>query len=335
MKIPWNSALRNKIESSGLYVPLIRLLTQNIIFAKYSHHIARKRVEELEKNRSYGLALENSSFCNAKCIFCPNITMERKKGFMKMEVFDKLVERLKQEDIKVRYVNMTGTGEPLMDKNVFKKIEILKREFPQADIFMPTNFALATKEIIEKIIDSGLDRITISLNADNPKDYKKLMGLSFERTVENIENLIRIRNQKKSNLVILITIVVNDVNSKSVAEFRDRWRDRVDSVVVNGVHSWAGAVERYNSKSGFRYRFACRNLFEQIEIHNNGDVALCCVDYEGRHLGGNVMKDKILDAIGGGDIGKIKKMHLRGESGKVEMCRQCRFSERGMDWLVR
>jgi len=334
MKLTIYSRLRNKIESSELLVPIVYVLTQNKLFRELSYFVARRRIKEFEKKKIFGLAIENSCLCNAKCVFCPNTNMKRKKIIMGMDVFNKLVERLKEEKVTLRFVNLTGTGEPLLDKNIFKKIKILKKEFPEANLFLPTNFSLATKEVIEKLIDSGLDTITISLNADNAADYKKLMGLDFDKTVSNIENLIKIKKERNSKMVIMLTIVVNDINAENVKGFYEKWSDKVDAMAVNGVHSWGGAVKQYNSKKYWKIRYACRNLFEQIVVQANGDIVLCCLDYEGTTVGGNVMKDKVMDAFNLGKIGKIKKMHFNGEVSKIDMCRQCRFSERGMDWLV-
>jgi radical SAM protein with 4Fe4S-binding SPASM domain len=335
MKIPWYSRLRNKFESSTFWVPGVRILTQNKIFASLSYYLAKKRIHKFENNKIFGLGIENSCFCNAKCTFCPHEKMKREKIFMNMNVFNKLVERLKQEKINVRYVNMAGTGEPLMDKEIFKKIKIIKKEFPKAIMYLPTNFSLADKEMIEKIIESGLDNVTISLNADNEKDYKKLMGLDFKRTINNIENLIKIRKEKRSKLIITITLVANSTNRKSIDKFLNRWENKVDAIAINGEHSWAGAVDGDDKNRKWKQRFPCRTLFEQIIVHANGNIALCCVDCEGSVIGGNVMKNKIMDSFNNPDKnGKIKKMHLAGQINNIEMCRQCRFSERGMDWFT-
>lgn len=335
MEFYWYSRLRNKIESSDLWAWVVYALTQNRLFGTLSYFVARKRIGRLAGKKTFGLAIENSSFCNARCIFCPNTHMKRKKAFMEMAVFNKLVGRLKEEKVVVSYVNLTGTGEPLMDKNIFNKIKILKKEFPKATLFLPTNFSLATRGVIEKLVDSGLDTVTISLNADNAVDYKRIMNLDFEKTIANIENLIEIKRERKSKLAIMLTIVVNDVNANNVDGFTKKWRDKVDAIAINGVHSWGGAVKKYNSNRLWKFRYPCRSLFEQIVIHTNGDVALCCVDYEGKVVGGNVIKDKIMDAFSLGKIGRIKKRHFNGEINEIKMCRQCRFSERGMDWLVK
>lgn len=328
------SRIRNAFEASDFFVPAIHTLTQNRIYQKLIYNKALKKITKVEKEKRFGLALEVSSFCNARCIFCPNKKMVRKKSVMNMVIFKTLLERLKKEGIRLSYVNLTGTGEPLTDKTLFEKIRLLKLYFPDVYIFMPTNFALATEEMIKKILESDLDRVTISLNANRADEYKTIMGLNFKRTLKNIDNLIKWKNRLKKGLSIMVTIAASRINKVSVNDFVRKWEARVDAVAVNWVHTWAGAVGEVGNSYRWARRYPCKTLFEQIVVQSNGDVVMCCVDYEGKVVGGNVMKNKILDAFLAGRIGIIKKLHKDCKVSDIKMCSQCRFSERGTDWLV-
>jgi len=326
--------IRNKIESSSFALSMLNLLTGNWIYKKYVWNLFRKKVDDIEKNKKYYFAIESTSFCNAKCSFCPNCKMKRQKQVMGMEVFLKIVERIKQEKIRPVVFNLAGTGEPLIDKNIFKKINVLKKSFPEAELFMPTNLNLANEEIQERLVNGGLDNISVSLNADNVADYKKIMSLDFKVTIKNLEGLIRLRNKYKSKLKINIKLAANPVNKHSIKKFLKRWEKKVDSVGVSWIHSWAGAVDNGDKKNKYLVRYPCRSLFEQIVIHANGNIALCCVDYEGEAVGGNVMRDEIIGAFNGLKIKKIKEMHRAGKIDQIKMCSNCRFSERGLYWLV-
>lgn len=334
MSSAWFSKLRNEIEASDFLTAIVFGVTQNSLYHDWVYKIFRKKVAEIESNKRYGLAIETSSRCNASCVFCPNKKMKRVKSVMSMKIFQKLVDRLVEEKVDLAYVNLTGTGEPLMDPSIFDKIKILKERFPKTMIFMPTNFNLADNKMIKKILNSKLDKITISLNANCAKDYKEIMNLDFKKTIGNIEKLIKLKNRWKSELKIVMTVAGTSVNKKSLHNFVNRWKDRVDEVVINWVHTWAGAVDGSVDKRNWRRRYPCKSLFEQIVVHANGNIALCCVDYEGKIVGGNVARDSILKSFEMGKLARIKQLHRNDQIGKIKMCCQCRFSERGMDWLV-
>lgn len=326
--------LRNLMESSGWFNGVLDKICSNDWYKRIVYHQLRKRVDKTNADKMYTIAVEVSSLCNAKCSFCPNSFMKRKKGIMTMEVFNKMVERIENEGIQPKQFNLTGTGEPLLDKDLFEKIDILKSKFPTAEVFFPTNFCLATNEVIEKIVNSKLDFISISLNADNKKDYFKIMKLDYERTIANLERLLEVRGAKRKELRIYLSVAANPINKMTIDGFVKKWRPLVDGININWVHSWAGAVEDIGITKSSAPKYPCRSLFEQIVVQSNGDIPLCCVDYEGTYVGGNVVDTAILSAVGDGVIGKIKNKHLDGKIRDTKMCADCRFSDRGLYWFA-
>lgn len=326
--------VRNSLESKNMVEPLLNFVTNNKFYRQYIFKEFLKKSEAVRKSKNYSFAIEVSSFCNARCYFCPNKWMKRKKNIMNMAVFQKIVERIKEEKINPRQFNLTGTGEPLTDRMIFKKIELLKSNFPESEVFFPTNLALANKNILSEIVKSKLDSISISLNADNEKDYKEIMNLNFHNTINNLNNLIDLRNKQKSKLKIYITIAANPINKSGINKFLGKWEKLVDGVIVNWIHNWAGAFREGKRKSKVIARYPCRSLYEQIIIQSNGNIPLCCVDFEGKVIGGNVGVNKILDSFYADNIDRIREIHKKGDINKIEMCSQCRFSERGLYWLV-
>lgn len=329
----WILKLRNKFESVKVLGWCLDIFTKNPIYKRKTYSLFEKKAAAFRKNKNYILAIEVSSFCNAVCIFCPNNFMKRKKSIMSMEIFEKIVERLKNEGIRPEYFNLTGTGEPLVDRTLFEKIEVLKRNFPNTRVFFPSNFALADEKIIKKIISSPLDNISISLNANNPREYKKIMHLDYSKTIKNLKRLIELRNKSKSKLKISVTVAANPLNQKNIEKFVKKWDKKVDEISINWIHSWAGSVKNGVDKPNSP-KYPCRSLFEQIVVQSNGDIPLCCVDYEGKIVGGNIMKNKIMDAFYADNLNKIREQHKSGKIDRLPMCSSCRFSDRGLYWWL-
>jgi len=325
--------LRNLFETTPFGARVLDVATDNPIYRSYVYYLFNKKLKRIVSTRTYNFAIETSSFCNANCTFCPNSKIKRQKNNMSMEIFNKMIERIKEEKITPHQFNLAGTGEPLIDKNIFEKVRLLRKNFPKTILFFPTNLGLATAEIRKKMVESELDNISVSLNANTAEDYKKIMRLDFETTINNLEALIELRNNTKSKLKINLKVAANPINQDSIKDFIKRWENKVDSIGISWIHSWAGAVSN-GAKPKRIVRYPCRVLFEQIVIQSNGNVPLCCVDYEGFVVGGNVMTHKILDAYNGPDIKKIKDMHISGQIDKIKMCSHCRMSERGLNWLV-
>nr|MBP9818325.1 radical SAM protein [Candidatus Shapirobacteria bacterium] len=236
-------AIRNRFESSKGMNQVLDWATNNPIYRHFTYKIFEKKVNEIKKTKKYLFAIEVSSFCNARCFFCPNSFMKRRKTNLGMEMFLKLVERIKEEGITPRSFNLTGTGEPLLDKTLLDKVEILKTNFPESEVFFPSNLALASEETLEKIVASKLDHISISLNASNAADYKRIMKLDYKKTIKNVNLLIRLRNKKNPNLKISLSVAANPINKKSIDIFIKKWQGKVDNIAINWINTWAGAIK--------------------------------------------------------------------------------------------
>lgn len=329
------TSIRNKLESDSHSLKIVDLLTNSLLYEQFIYRIFKRKTSRILKSKTYSFAIEVTSFCNARCFFCPNVKMKRVKNIMSTKMLIKIAKRIKDEGIIPKQFNLTGTGEPLIDKELFTKIRILRKHFPESEIFFPTNLALANENIQKKMLSSGLDSISVSLNADNAVDYKKIMGLDYEITIKNLKSLIKLRNKNKSKLKIYLKLAANPVNKDSINRFVKNWEGKVDGIGVSWIHSWAGSIDNGDKRGQSKKLYPCRSLFEQIIIHSNGNIALCCVDYEGRVVGGNVDKNNILSAFYAPNIEKIRDLHRTRKINNFSMCSNCRFAERGMHWLVK
>jgi len=326
--------IRNVMESDNRWDWWMNKLAKAKLYRMMTDWMAKRKIENVYVSKRYGFAIEVTGFCNARCLFCPNSKMRRKKEVMKMTVFDKIIERIKMEKICPLYFNLGPNGEPLGDKLLFERIRKLKKNFPNSVVHFPTNLSLADEKIRMKLVESGLDNICVSLNADNNIDYETIMGLDFSRTIKNLKELLKLKAKRKSNLKVYLKLAANPVNKKTIRYFVERWKGKVDGIGVSWVHSWGGAVRKWQTNRDEVPRFCCRTLFEQINIQANGDIPLCCIDYEGEIVGGNILKDGILESINSSEINNIKKKHISGKINHIKMCRDCRFCERGFYWWV-
>lgn len=107
-----------------------------------------------------------SSACNCNCTFC--ITKERDivNEILKPEVFQKSLEILKKENIK-RF-EITGGGEPFLNKYLQIIIDMIKREIPDSYVKVYTNGNILTKL-------NNIDELNISIAHYNDKINQSIM----------------------------------------------------------------------------------------------------------------------------------------------------------------
>lgn len=278
------------------------------------------KVRNFFREKKYEFQIETSSFCNAKCTFCSNASLKRKKNIMSHEVFNRIIERIKLEKINVSKFILCLNGEPLTDPQLFMRIKKLKSEFPYTKVEFTSNFALATDEIIEQILESNLDKVICSLNSVNEKKYKKIMGLEYEKTVNNIEYLLRRKKETGSKLEICLSIILNEENVDEVQKFKERWRGV--NIRVMKLGQWVDK-EMFQTIYNHERNGICPILYRTINILSNGDYALCCFDSEGI-ISYNVMDSTIEEAWKSSVFKNIREWHL--EHGKTNReCANCSF----------
>jgi MoaA/NifB/PqqE/SkfB family radical SAM enzyme len=94
-------------------------------------------------------------------------------------------------------IAIIGSGEPLLNKDFFRMVDYSAKEM-RMDVFTFTNGMLLDEEMIEKIIRSGLRRITISLNGDDEEEFKRMTGMPKEVYKEKLKNIKSLISKKKA-----------------------------------------------------------------------------------------------------------------------------------------
>jgi radical SAM protein with 4Fe4S-binding SPASM domain len=139
------------------------------------------------------IEISESGTCNRKCSFCPRSTpdFEDKKEFISNLLHEKLCIELK--DIKYRgTIRYSGFVEPLLDKNIFKLINMTRSYLPESNIEMVTNGDPLNLERLNKLFKNGLNKILISAY-DSKEDAEKFEDLCTKANLEKQQYIVRHR----------------------------------------------------------------------------------------------------------------------------------------------
>ncbi|RMF92365.1 MAG: radical SAM protein [Candidatus Schekmanbacteria bacterium] len=271
--------------------------------------------------------IQTKSGCNANCAFCPNYKTINKlsHGTMDMELFKKIIDECVRYPMK--RISPYLMNEPLADKDICEKIAYItkvKKEPTYTKI--NTNATFLDEEMARKILDSGLDRISISFHGITKETYEKSMkGLNFEKNLRNVERFVELKNKgnyKKPR--IRITMVHTNLNDKELDKIREFWRNRGLKINVHALENrTSNAVERnsLNIKKWKRLS-KCVRLMEQAYILYNGDVLLCCVDWERSTVLGNLKKHSLYEVWNSEKYMKIRRAYYRNKTEGI-LCGKC------------
>lgn len=271
--------------------------------------------------------IENTNFCNARCILCPHSRMRREKGFMNPELYKKIIDDCAA--IGIKRIQLNATGEPLLDKSFSKKIAYAKERGIPETFFFTNAFLLDDKTALD-IIAAGPDICIISFYGYDKAPYEKVTGLPFETVKNNALNFLR-RNKKRGDKVF--TIVSSILLEEDIAYVKKhplyhefcRLANKVALIPSEIAHNWAGAVKDERLGKGKRNiaRKPCRRLWSSFNILWDGRVNLCDMDCEGEVILGDMNTQSIKEIWSGPVYKKCRESHLRRNYNAIRLCQEC------------
>ncbi len=144
------------------------------------------------------IEISESGTCNRSCSFCPRSApdFEDKKEFISDVLHKKLCTELKELNYKgtIRY---SGFVEPLIDKNIFNLINMARNYLPNSNIEIVTNGDPLNLKRLNKLFDSGLNKILISAY-DGEQEAKKLEELCISANLNQEQYVVRPRYYSES-----------------------------------------------------------------------------------------------------------------------------------------
>ncbi len=201
--------------------------------------LSKGSIENLRKSIREGRAISGpldlqilpTTRCNERCIFCPTqaVSIETREKFaprwmreeadLNFGVFDRMVDDLYRLG-GLKRIHITG-GEPLLHKRIMAMIFLLRRGFPQAELALVTN-GILLENFAAALASSGLDRISISVNAGTESSFQDQSGVSgsnLEKIRNGIKLIRKLRDQKSlAKPYLSLTAVLNRRNFREVEQ---------------------------------------------------------------------------------------------------------------------
>ena len=301
--------------------------------------------------------------CNFTCPMCTwNAESTENKGkatWFDFEVYREVIDDAVSKGLKS--VRLNYINEPLIRKDITKFISYA-RKAGILDIYFSTNGSLLSDEMSRELINSGLLRLQISLDAHTKETYEKIRtGGNFNDVIKKVLRFLEIRNEMNVKLPTLrVNFVKTETNKDELDDFVNFWEDKADSI---GIQDLVGIMDGYGKKSDEELEkmslsndFKCAQPFQHLTLRYDGTVLPCCAFYGAETPIGQLKTNKEIkfsevDNIGLLDkstkskliIGTIEEIwkseqmeffrniHKKGEFWKHPVCRKCVLSTNHFD----
>lgn len=166
------------------------------------------------------LEIEVSTACNLRCKLCELTYWDEPPKLMSLEEFRSIVDQFP----KLRWIAMTGIGENFLNKDFLEMYRYVKKKWPHIYIELYDTFFFVDEEISRILLEEiKIDRVLISFDAATKKTYELLRVFSdFERVVTNIENFIKMKQEKGLFYpTTMFHFVINKLNITELLDYID------------------------------------------------------------------------------------------------------------------
>ena len=246
------------------------------------------------------MVVENTSYCNLKCIHCSHKEMLRPQKHMERWLWDKIVEEVGQEKPDCE-VWPTFYGEALiLGDELWDRLDYAAKVGCCNLVLNSNGMLLDRDDNIDKVLRSPLKRFILSLDGYSKETFEKIRFKAvWERVYPSVAELCRRRLERNQEYpVIVAQFSVMKENAAELEDYRNYWHSLGAEVKVRPMLEWTatGSVRTNTIEHGSSFRIACPWGHNTMAVHQDGKVVACAVDYEGRHAAGDLKTQTIREA---------------------------------------
>ena len=287
----------------------------------------------------FNVSIEPTTTCNLGCPECPSglKNFTRPTGNLDYNFYKKTVDEIGD---KLIYLYFYFQGEPYMHPKFLE----LVRYASQKKIYTvtSTNAHFLTERKAKETVESGLDRILISIDGTTQEIYEQYrIGGSLEKVIEGTKNLVQAKkelNSKTPHIVFQFLIV--KPNEHQVEAVKKLAKEiGVDEVKLKTaqVYDFENGNElipsiekysRYQKQSNGKYKIKnellnhCWKLWHSTVITWDGKIVPCCFDKDAQHQLGD-LNSKTFAEIWQSDLYQSFRSRILKSRKKIDICTNC------------
>ena len=345
----WNMARHKGLKYTFDYLWVLALYNSNFVSEKilcplFPRSVFYPRFIEVEV----------STRCNLRCLMCEHTYWQEKNQDMTLAQLKGIVEQFP----KLKWIGLTGIGESFLNSDFMRIVKFVKDRNLYLELY--DTFFLIDEKFARGLIEAGVDRMIVSIDAATPQTYEKIrIGSNFNRVVKNIKGLQRLKKKMKSYYPeVVFHYIISKENIDEVLPFVSFVKKLMDkentSILFTAIlHEFAEIkdlvveipdklVERVNQKAqklGIKVAWN-RNIPEEKDpiskcnewtmpfIFVDGTVVPCCAgneankrDYQRKTAMGNVFKNSFKEIWNGPKYGTLRQMIHDGKTPPA--CKYC------------
>ena len=264
--------------------------------------------------------IETSSVCNLKCPMCFTITEEFKKTvrtkLMESSLYYRIIDEIAGY---VPALRLSFRGEPTLHPKLIEFITYAKEKGMKEVSFL-TNGSNLTDEYIRKLIEAGVDWITVSIDGIGEVYESIRKPLKFEEIFQKIKRFSEIKKEMGVHRPVVKIQGIWPAVKQNLEEYYNMFESITDLIAFNPL------IDCLDKDTDIVYEenFACPQIYQRIFIASDGKALMCANDETNMNVIGDLSKESVYEVWHGEGLQKVRDTHKR-EKGflEVPVCRKC------------
>lgn len=278
-----------------------------------------KKQNTVDNFPSYAI-VELTNICNLNCIMCPSAQQTRSRGHIKKETFIKLVEQFREK--KVELVDFSLYGEILIHPEFDWFIEYARANGLKTSV--STNASFLSPENSERLINSGLDFLVISIDDVSGGKYNDIrLGNNFDKIMAQVKGFLALNRGRVFTTIQKIHMSQNiDSTYNYINEMSELGANLVRLKPYRDKDMKKTFLRTRKVKN--LEKIQCPYLWKIPVFTWNGELVPCCNDFNATMPMGNIHDVKDINEIWNGKaFQNLRDTHIQQKKENVDLCKGC------------
>jgi radical SAM protein with 4Fe4S-binding SPASM domain len=311
----------------------------NIIKLIGSYYFSKWYGKVYHSGLPMSISFEPTTSCNLRCPECPSglRAFTRPTGMLGNTLFEKTINELADT---LTYLIFYFQGEPYLNPDFLEMVKYASDK--KIYTATSTNAHYLKDEVAKRTVESGLDRLIISIDGTTQETYESYrIGGKLDKVIAGTKNIIKWKKKLKSNTPhVMFQFLVVKPNEHQIQEVNKMAKELgVDEVVLKSAQIYdyengsplipeQEQYARYKKMPDGTYKIknklvdGCWKMWHSCVITWDGLVVPCCFDKDAHHRLGSVKQTSFTELWQGNKYEDFRKALLKGRS-QIEICKNC------------
>jgi radical SAM protein with 4Fe4S-binding SPASM domain len=310
----------------------------NVLKVLSSYYYSRAAAQPSQWGMPISISIEPTTSCNLRCTECPSglRSFSRPTGMLDKTFFEKTIDELSSH---LLYLTFYFQGEPYLNSDFLNMVKYAA----QKNIYTATstNAHYLDDENARRTVESGLDRLIISIDGTSQESYEQYrIGGSLQKVLDGARNVVQWKKKLRSKTPHLIfQFLVLRHNEHQVDEVKALAKEiGVDEVAyktaqVYDYENGSNLIpqnEKYSRYKNDNGKWSIKNqllnhcwkMWHSCVITWDGKIVPCCFDKDASHTLGSLEQHSFKIIWQGEPYNQFRSSLLKSRK-EIDICTNC------------